>query len=366
MKVLFVATVTAHIKAFHIPYLKWFKEQGWEVQVATYGNDEIPYCDKKHNISIGRSPFRLSNIKAYFELKAILKSEKYDIIHGHTPMGGALTRLCGKQHRKAGLRIMYTTHGFHFCKGAPLLNWLLYYPIERWLSKYTDTLITINKEDFELAKQKMKAKKIYYISGIGVDTARFANPDVDRASKRKELGIPSDAIVLISVGELNINKNQQIVIKALSKIKIDTLYYVICGNGHWDKILCSLCKDFRIENRVLFLGYRSDTVDLLHMSDVFVLPSLREGLGLAAIEAMACGLPIITSNIHGIKDYSENGATGYSCSPTDVDGFAGAISALVDDAGLRKKMGTHNIAVAKKFDLSGSLRDMERIYTEAR
>ena len=364
MKVLFIATVTMHITSFHIPYLKWFKEQGWEVHVATYGDDKIPYCDKKHDLSIRRSPFRFGNIKAYFQLKKILKNEKYDIIHGHTPMGGALTRLCGKHHRKTGTRVLYTAHGFHFCKGAPLLNWLLYYPMEKWLSRYTDALITINQEDYRLASQKMKAQTTYYIPGIGVDTSKFENPAVDRESKRKELDIPSEATVLISVGELTKRKNHQTAIKAVSKIKNDNVYYIICGQGELHESLQSLCKSLGMEHRVLFLGHRTDIVDLLHMSDVFVFPSLWEGLGLAAIEAMACGLPIITSNIHGINDYSEHGRTGYSYSPTNVDGFAEAIGVLAEDSELREKMGVHNRTAIKKFDLSGSLQEMEQIYHE--
>ena len=374
MKVLFVATVTEHIKAFHIPYLKWFKEQGWEVHVATYGDDEISYCDKKHNISVARSPFRFSNIKAYFELKTIIKKEKYDIIHGHTPMGGVLTRLCGKSQRRKNTHIMYTAHGFHFCKGAPLLNWGLYYPMEKWLSRYTDALITINKEDYALASQNMKAKKTYYIHGIGVDTTRFINletpekTDIEKAArreeKRNELGIPIGATVLISVGELSKRKNHQAAIKALGKVKKDDMYYVICGRGELDEFLRNLCNEAGVDKKVIFLGHRTDIPDLLNMSDIFVFPSLWEGLGLAAIEAMACGLPIVTSNIHGINDYSENGITGYSCTPTDVDGFAKAIKNLAKDAKLRKKMGEHNIEAAKKFDLSGSLKEMEKIYKE--
>ncbi|MCL2436421.1 MAG: glycosyltransferase family 4 protein [Clostridiales bacterium] len=360
MKVLFIATVTMHITSFHIPYLKWFKEQGWEVHVATYGDDAIPYCDKKHDLAIQRSPFRFSNIKAYFQLKKILKNEKYDIIHGHTPMGGVLTRLCGKPHKKAGTRVLYTAHGFHFCKGAPLLNWLLYYPMEKWLSRYTDALITINQEDYHLASQKMKAKKTYYIPGIGVDTAKFENPAVDRESKRKELGIPPDATVLISVGELTKRKNHQTAIKAVSKIKNDNVYYIICGQGELHESLQSLCKALGMEHRVLFLGHRTDVVDLLHMSDVFVFPSRQEGLPVALMEAMAAGLPCVASNIRGNVDLIEHGKGGFLCNVNDVGEYSRAIEEMIN----KRDMGTYNQTLMQKFDLAVVMRQMEAIYRE--
>ncbi|MCL2096541.1 MAG: glycosyltransferase family 4 protein [Oscillospiraceae bacterium] len=364
MKILFAATVTEHINSFHLPYLKYFKDRGCEVHVATYGGEEILYCDKKYNIAVRRSPFRLDNIKAYFQLKKIIESEKYDLIHCHTPMGGLLGRLCGRKQRKKGMKILYTAHGFHFYKGAPLINWLLYYPMEKICSYITDGLVTINHEDYALAKKKMRAKKIYYIPGIGVDTAKFSKPAKDRETIRKELGIPKDATILISVGELNKNKNHQIIIRAMSRIKSNQLYYIICGTGSMNGELKALSERLRVDKRVILPGFRKDIADLLNISDIFVFPSMREGLGLAAIEAMSAGLPIITSNIHGINDYSEDGVTGYSVNPKDVDGFASAIDSLAKDKDLRKKMGGYNKGAVKKFDLANVMEKMRKIYEE--
>ena len=363
-KCLYLATLTDHIKAFHIPYLRWFKEQGWEVHVATYGDDEIPYCDKKYNIAIQRSPFRLKNIKAYYQLKNVLKSENYDIIHGHTPMGGVLTRLCGKRHRKHGTKVIYTAHGFHFYRGASLLNWLLYYPIEKWLSKYTDVLITMNKEDYDFAQLKMKAKKICYISGIGIDTDKFANLTIDRETKRRKLGIPTEAIVLISVGELSKRKNQQVAIKAVSKLKLNNLYYVICGQGNLKDNLVNLCKELNIENHVLFLGYRSDTVDLLHMSDVFMFPSLQEGLPVALMEAMAAGLPCIVSRIRGNVDLIENKKGGLLCNVSNEGEYSIAINTIVENYEFKHDMSEYNKNVVQKFDIKVVMEQMEKIYRE--
>ena len=170
---MFTATVDSHILHFHLPYLKLFKDQGYEVHVATNGTEEIPYCDKKHTISFERSPYKINNLKAIKQLKQIIDKENYEIIHTHTPMGSVVTRLAAKGARKKGTRVIYTAHGFHFYKGAPLINWLLFYPVEKYLSKYTDTLITINDEDYQLAKKKFKKTNVEYVPGVGIDPNKF-------------------------------------------------------------------------------------------------------------------------------------------------------------------------------------------------
>jgi len=377
MKILFIATVTEHINAFHLPYLKWFKEQGWEVHVAAKGGHGVSYCDKKHDISIERSPFRADNIKAYFQLKAILKTEKYDIIHGHTPMGGILARLCGKRHINNGTKVMYTAHGFHFYKGAPLINWLLYYPIEKWLSAYTDALITINHEDYELAKQKMKAKSIYYVPGVGVDTDKFSSSRVSKDEKRTELNIPLNAAVLISVGELNKNKNHQVIIKAIAELKNgkqqidrrieasfpnDDLYYIICGQGILNKELQELCKQLRVHNHVIFLGQRTDIADLLNMSDIFVFPSLREGLPVSLMEAMAAGLPCVVSKIRGNVDLIEDGVGGFLCEGNIPGVYAYAINAIIHSESFRNSMAENNKTAVQKFSLPVVMEKLKEIY----
>ena len=208
-KVLFVATVVKlHIMVFHIPYLEWFKKNGYEVHVAArndYDNKDeciIPFCDRFHDLPFERSPIRKNNLQVYKDLKNIIDTEQYEIIHCHTPMGGAIGRLAARSARKKGTKVIYTAHGFHFFKGAPLVNWLAYYPAERWLAKYTDVLITINTEDYEIAK-KFKVNRIEYVPGVGIDTDKFKNIEVNRTEKRESLGVSEDDFMIISVGELN-------------------------------------------------------------------------------------------------------------------------------------------------------------------
>ena len=220
-KILFCATMDAHFKSFHLPYMKWFTEQNWEVHIAANGNMDLPFVHKKYQIPIQRSPFHRDNMKAYLELKSIIADNHYDIIHCHTPLGGVLARLAARKARKYGTKVIYTAHGFHFCRGTPLLNWIVYYPIEKGLAHLTDCLITINEEDYTLARRnKFSAKRIERVHGVGVNTDHYRPVSLlQNYGLRQQYGYEPDDILLFYAAEFNRNKNQQLLIRALALIK---------------------------------------------------------------------------------------------------------------------------------------------------
>ena len=310
MKVLYVATVVkTHIMEFHIPYLKMLKEMGWETAVAAKNDYEdpadcvIPYCDTYYDIPFERNPFKPGNVIAYKELKKVIDDGNYDIIHCHTPVGAMLTRMAAGDARKKGSKVFYTAHGFHFYKGAPLINWLLYYPGEKILAHKTDVLVTITKEDYQRA-QRFKAGKVEYIPGIGIDLNRFKKGTPEKALVlRKKLGIPADATVWLSVGEVNSNKNHKVVIQALHDFQ--DVWYVLCGRGPLVDDYRKLAEDLGVANRVIMPGYRTDVIDFYSMADLFVFPSFREGLPVALMEAMATELPCVAARNRGTDDLLE-------------------------------------------------------------
>ncbi len=309
-----------------------------------------------------RSPLKIGNIRAVFEIRKLVKENGYDVVHCHTPIAAACTRLACRRFRARGLKVLYTAHGFHFYKGAPLKNWLIYFPIEWLCAFFTDVLITINTEDYAFAKKHLHAKKIEYVPGVGVDLDRFKNISIDKNAKREELGFPKDAFLLLSVGELNENKNHEVIIKALALLKDQTVHYAIAGKGKAEDRLRKLSVDLQVEKQVHLLGFRDDIHELNYIADVFCFPSKREGLGLAALEAMASGLPIITSNVHGINDYSIDGITGCKCSPYDVEAFKDAICVLRTDEDKRKKICTNNRKHVEKYNISHAIVNMKTIY----
>ena len=376
-KALVVTTVASTIDQFCMNDIKVLKELGYTVHVYanfTEGNntstsriEEFKQELQKDDIiineaNLNRSPFSKSNIIEYFKLKKLLKREQYTVVHCHTPIASVVTRLAANEFRKQGLKVIYTAHGFHFFKGAPLVNWILYYPLEIICSRFTDILITINQEDFNRAKTKMRANTIKKIPGVGINTENYINNHVDVDKKRKEIGISDESVVLLSVGELNKNKNHEVIIKALKKINNPTLHYYIAGKGQLESYLKDLINSLGLNENVHLLGYRTDIMELCKVSDIFCFPSQREGLGLAAIEAMATGLPLVTSNIHGINDYSQNGVTGYSTAPNSVEGFIKIIDKLSKDKILRENIKEYNQKFVKRFDVSITTKIMTDIY----
>ena len=370
-KVLFVATVVkTHIMEFHIPYLKMFEEMGWETAVAARNDYEnpadcvIPYCDTYYNVPFERNPLKPGNLKAYKELKHIIDEGEYDIIHCHTPVGAMLTRLAAKQARKQGTKVFYTAHGFHFYKGAPVINWILYYPVEKWLSRYTDVLITINKEDYERAKT-FKAGKVCYVPGVGIDLKKFNAGYVNKEQKRKEIGVSADDFVLLSVGELIPRKNHEVVIRALSVLKqldkLNHIEYVICGRGAYETDLKKLAEGLDVADHVHFLGYRNDISEICNCADLFVFMSHQEGLPVALMEAMACGLPAVCSNIRGNTDLIEDGVTGLLANNTPEE-VAESISEMKSDTALRNRVASAALQKIKQFDLSSVEDEMSKIY----
>lgn len=371
-KVLFVATVVKnHIMEFHIPYLKMFKEMGWETAVAARNDYEnptqcvIPYCDTYYEIPFERSPLKFGNLQAYKKLKAVIDNEKYDIIHCHTPVGAMLTRLAAIKARKNGTKVIYTAHGFHFYKGAPTINWLLYYPVEKLCSRWTDALITINHEDFELAKKKMHAKKVYYVPGVGIDVDKFANIVVDRDKMRAEIGVPTDAFLLLSVGELNQNKNHETVIRALAQINQKEIHYAIAGRGDLKEHLEKLAAELGVSEQVHLIGFRADVAELYKAADVFVHPSFREGLPVSVMEAMASGLPCVVSKIRGNKDLIADVVGVHLCSTTDEHDYIKAIEKLISDSAVRHSMGMKNAETIQAYDVSAVNSRMLNIYSNA-
>lgn len=378
-KVLIVASVISFIEWFNKENVDFLsKTLGCEVHIAcnfNYLNDTDEKRTKEyvqklkdeniilHNIEFARSPFSFSNIRAYKQLKSLIKNGKFDLIHCHTPTVSMLTRLASKKARKKGSVVMYTCHGFHFHNAAPKKNWLMYYPIEKYLSRYCDYLVTINNEDFNRAKT-FHCKNVRYIPSVGVDINKIKKLKVDRQEKRKEIGVPNDKILVISAGELIERKNHEVIIKALAKLKDKNIFYAIAGKGPLKEYLINLADKCGVSENVLFLGFRTDVFELYHVADISAFPSKIEGLGLAGVEAMAAGIPLVSSNVHGILDYVIDGETGFAISPKDVDGFALAIKELAEDENLREQMKEKCLRAVEPFEITNALNVMWNIYKE--
>ncbi len=375
-RMLLLASVASMIDQFNMSNIELLIQMGYKVDVAcnfksgsTCSRQKIQDLKKElskmgvkyYQIDFTRNVFDLrQDYKAYRQVKKLAEENQYSFLHCHSPIGGVIGRLIG--HRM-GVKVIYTAHGFHFFKGAPAKNWLIYYPVEKLLSRWTDILITINKEDYHRAKRRFCAKKVFYIPGVGVDTKKFAVCQVDREKKREELGISKDGFVLLSVGEFQERKNQRVVIEALHCLKNPKIYYLMVGQGIMEKEYKTLIDKYSLQNQIKILGFRTDVDELCKIADCFVHPSIREGLGIAPLEGMASGLPLISSNINGIKAFTKDGESGCCIEPNSVEEVRAAIERLFGDKTLCERCGKNNIQTAKRFDIEKSREVMSEIDT---
>lgn len=374
-RALILASVASMIDQFNMQNIQLLLDNGYDVDVACnckVGNtisDErvqelIQRLDAKGvpviHVPIPRKITDVRGIQASLvQVKKLCDSHSYQLLHCHSPIGSVVARLAASHARKKlGTKVIYTAHGFHFYKGAPKQNWAIFYPIEKMCSVLTDVLITINQEDYAFAQKHMNAGKIEYIPGVGVDTEKFYIDGFDAAAKKAELGIASDDILILSVGELNQNKNQEVVIRAIAKLRNAKIHYFIAGKGDKEQYLADLAKKSGVNLHLL--GYRTDVIELLNAADIFAFPSFREGLSVALMEAMAAGLPCVASEIRGNVDLIDEDG-GFLCKPDDADAFGKGIQELMN-AEKRTAMGKHNQIVMHGFDVHRIMGRVSKVY----
>ncbi|MCR5837109.1 MAG: glycosyltransferase family 4 protein [Lachnospiraceae bacterium] len=369
-KKLLITSTDLMMIQFLVPHVKNLSENGFDVEIACSDvggrMDKVreklnDYVKAIHTVRLVRSPVSTVNIKGYKDMKQVVESGNYDIIWTNEPVMGVVTRLASRKVRKKGTKVIYMVHGFHFYKGAPFFNWMMFYPIEKFAGHFCDSVVTINKEDYDRA-QKMKLPDVKYIHGIGINTERLSEHN-DNNNIREELGLDEKDYIIISIGELSKRKNQRTIIKALSVLKNENIHYILCGKGDKQNSLMKLSEELGVSEKVHFLGYRMDVVDICRQADVFVMPSYHEGLPVAALEAMYCGTAIVASNIRGIVDIIEDGKNGYLCGPDDSNSFADRIRILRENPDLIVKMVETNIVIVKDFCIDSAKKEVLELFS---
>lgn len=371
MKILYIATVLSHICQFHLPHMQQLREQGWTVHVAAHDNLseknglQLKHCDRLIETPFARSPKSPDNFRAYRQLKKLLSEEHYDVILCNTPVGGVVARLAAKKARKLGTRVIYMAHGFHFYAGASKAAWLVYYPIEWYMAKYCDLLITINQADFALAQKKFSRRtKIAHIHGIGVDEARYhpATAEEQLALRQAE-GLLAEDFVILCTGELNENKNQKTLISAaaLLKDKIPSLRVLLAGNGPKEQELRAQIRAEGLEGIVELLGYRTDLERVVPAVDLVVSCSKREGMPLNIIEAMLCKKPVVASHNRGHDELVEEEKSGLLVPPLDVQYIAEAVNYLKNNPETISRFGEEGFRAAQAYSASSVCIELNKL-----
>lgn len=369
-KILLVATVQSHIGQFHRPLAEVLHAHGYEVHVAAKDNLylknglKLDFVDKVFNVPFSRSPKNKDNIAAYKQLKQILNNTHYEVVHCNTPMGGIITRLAARKARKKGTKVYYTAHGFHFYEGAPKKNWFIYYPIERYFSRMTDTLITITREDYRLASKKFHCH-VEHMHGVGVNDKRyFKVSQEEKMQLREKMGYSKSQKLILCIGELNLNKNQTMAINAMVNIvkEYPDALLIIAGNGPREKFLKEFICKKGLQNNVQMIGYVTNLQDYQHIIDVQVCCSKREGLPLNVVESMLSGNPVVASQNRGHRELIENGHTGFLVDVDDSLSMANKVLSLLHDSKLKQSIETNAMTFAQQYTFSNVKKELEHIY----
>lgn len=370
-KVLVAVHLGRHFRIFGQSDYKVLLDMGHEVHIAANFNSEIDQFDHpnviKHQIDFDRNPFSKNNLTALNQLKKLLNGEKFDFIHCQSPSGGAITRLAAKGVRRKGTKVLYTAHGLHFFEGAPKKNWLIYYNVEKFLSKYTDCIITINNEDYNLAKEKLRAKDVRHIHGVGIDLDKFKpQNNENKLMLRKEYGYNENDFILIYVGELSYRKNQDMAIEAISKLKdkIPNIKLLLVGTGDLKDEYENKVKQLCINEYVEFLGYRNDISNLMSLSDMAISTSRQEGLPVNIMEAMATGLPLVVTDCRGNRDLVKSGINGYVVGLEKLDNFIESIEMIFNNIEIKQKFSNNNFLLIKMFSVKSIQSEMSQLYSQ--
>lgn len=370
MKVLLTATVQSHICQFHKPLVEVLHDYGYEVHVAARNNLaeknglKLDFVEKIYDVPFARSPKSKDNLRAYKKVKKIIEKEHYEVVHCNTPMGGIITRLAARKARQRGTKVYYTAHGFHFYKGAPKKNWIVFYPIEKLFSRITDKLITITQEDYELASRKFHCK-VEKIHGVGVDGKRYhavSKEEKDRI--KKDLGYAEKQKVILCVGELLPNKNQKMIISAMQEIvkEYSDAKLLLAGNGTEKENLEELIKSYHLENNVRMLGYVTNLQEYQKIADVCVACSKREGLPLNVVEAMLSGTPVVATKNRGHRELLHNGETGFLVEIDDVITLEKRVLELLSDEKMYERIQLNAKRYAKVYTFDNVKIELMKVY----
>lgn len=383
-RAMLVANSASMIDHFNKDNIKILKSMGYDITVAANFKDGNSSTNERiakfteelkgQNIDIIDLPVPRS-ISQFFNvfrsisiLKKYLSEHPCRLVHTQTPFGGVIGRLAAKKCRKTSqTKVIYFVHGFHFFKGASFKNYLIYYNIEKYLSKFTDCLITLNSEDYSAASDRFYAAKTEYVPGVGVDTDYISSIAIDKAALKKKLGIADDSKIILTVAELIPRKNIETAIKAFAALDEKGCTLLICGKGQLADELKALCISLGVEKRVIFTGYRTDILEICRLADIFLFTSFQEGLSVAVMQAMAAGLPVVASDIRGNRDLLENSGNSlnFNCleAPANVKGFTHKLNYLLNNPDICRELGNENISICREsFDITIVHNQMKKIY----
>lgn len=352
-RVLQLCAVDFTVRSFLCPLIEFLAERGLDVRVGCAPGPYWPALEERGfrmtplPVQRGRNPF--AHTRSVLRVARYLRRERIDILHVHTPVASLVGRLAAALARTP--LVFYTAHGFYFHDEMPPGRRRLHVGLERLAGRATDFIFACSDEDRRaaIAEGVIASDRIRTIWN-GIDAARF-DPDrfteTDRLAARREVGLPAEAPVVSISGRLVREKGYFEFMEAAARLRErwpDARYLVLgdaLTSDHDDskRALADHVRRLGIGEIVVFAGMRDDMPEMLLASDVFCLPSYREGMPYSILEAMAMRRPVVTTNIRGCREEVVDGETGFLVPTRDADALAGKLGRLLDSPGEARRMG---------------------------
>lgn len=365
-RILFIATVYTHLAAFHIPFMRMLQDKGYDVHAAASSaegrKEEVEAIGVEcWDIPFARSPYNPKNLRAFRKLKRLLETYHFALVHVHTPVAAFLGRYLAKATGQGPA--LYTAHGFHFYRGAPLRNWLVYYPLERVAARWTGGLVVMNEEDYEAAQRMgfVPEKNLFYVHGVGVDIERYGNA---APLRKADLQLPPNARIVVCVAEFTANKNHLLLLNAWREVarQVPQAALLLIGDGALRDRVASWVQEMSLTESVRLLGFRPDVPQLLALAEVATLTSKREGLPRVIMEALAAGKPVVATDVRGNRDLVRHGVNGFLVPLGDPGALARHLVLLLKDPALAQEMGERGREMIRPYALENVLKEMADVY----
>ncbi|QWN35851.1 glycosyltransferase family 4 protein [Cobetia sp. 4B] len=311
----------------------------------------------------------IRDMKALWYLWKCFRREKFDVVHTHSSKTGVIGRLAA---RWAGVPcIVHTVHGFAFPAATSTLQRKIFHAMEWIGARCSHRVVCLHEDDARICRDELGlSDERIEIMANGIDLQKFhpLSPEANRDALREGAGLPADRKLVMMVGRLWEQKNPACLVEAYCQLWESGdpgADLVLVGDGALKESLEARVKLAGLESHVHFLGWRTDTPELLRLCDVFVLPSRWEGMPLAILEAMGCGLPVIVSDIPGNRHLVRDAENGLLFPVENAGSLASALVELLENASLRIRLGAAGRAkVEAEHDIQQRVRNMEALYRD--
>jgi glycosyltransferase involved in cell wall biosynthesis len=313
---------------------------------------------------LGREISPLNDLIALYKVWKALRKIRPDIVHTHSSKAGIIGRLAAFFARVPV--VIHTFHGFGFHDFQRPFVRYVYILTEKVTALVTDKLVAVSIQNiYKGLKYGIGRKEKYILIRSGIETSRYKDHGADKPKKMAELGIKPGLKIVTTIGPFKPQKNLDDFIRAAGSVlkKQPNTVFLVAGDGEQRPHLESLITELKLNGKVRLIGWRRDIIDILSISNVFVLTSLWEGLPRSILEAMCCGLPVVANAVDGVSEIVRHDVSGFLVQPHDYEKTASFVARLLGDESLARTFGTRgSLIIDQEYDINYMVKQQEELY----